>query len=55
MKTFALFHSGEMGAALGAALAPRGFRALWAARGGSTQRAARAQAASLEDASRESR
>jgi 3-hydroxyisobutyrate dehydrogenase-like beta-hydroxyacid dehydrogenase len=50
MKTFALLHPGEMGAALGAALASRGFRVLWASQGRSTQTAARAQAASLEDA-----
>jgi 3-hydroxyisobutyrate dehydrogenase-like beta-hydroxyacid dehydrogenase len=50
MKTFALFHPGEMGAALGAALASRGFRVLWASQGRSTQTAARAKAASLEDA-----
>ncbi len=49
MKTFALFHPGEMGAALGAALASRGFRVLWASQGRSTQTAARAKAASLED------
>jgi len=50
MKTFALFHPGEMGAALGAALASRGFRVLWASQGRSTQTAIRARAASLEDA-----
>jgi 3-hydroxyisobutyrate dehydrogenase-like beta-hydroxyacid dehydrogenase len=50
MKTFALFHPGEMGAALGTALAVRGFRVLWASQGRSTQSAARARAASLEDA-----
>jgi len=50
MKTFALFHPGEMGAALGAALTSRGFRVLWASQGRSTQTAARAKAASLEDA-----
>jgi 3-hydroxyisobutyrate dehydrogenase-like beta-hydroxyacid dehydrogenase len=50
MKTFALFHPGEMGAALGAALASRGFRVLWASQGRSAQTAARAKAASLEDA-----
>jgi 3-hydroxyisobutyrate dehydrogenase-like beta-hydroxyacid dehydrogenase len=50
MKTFALFHPGEMGAALGAALASRGFRVLWASQGRSTETAARANAASLEDA-----
>jgi 3-hydroxyisobutyrate dehydrogenase-like beta-hydroxyacid dehydrogenase len=50
MKTFALFHPGEMGAALGAALASRGFRVLWASQGRSTQTAGRAKAASLEDA-----
>jgi 3-hydroxyisobutyrate dehydrogenase-like beta-hydroxyacid dehydrogenase len=50
MKTFALFHPGEMGAALGAALASRGFRVLWASQGRSAQTATRARAASLEDA-----
>jgi 3-hydroxyisobutyrate dehydrogenase-like beta-hydroxyacid dehydrogenase len=50
MKTFALFHPGEMGSALGAALASRGFRVLWASQGRSTQTTARAQAARLEDA-----
>ena len=49
-KTFALFHPGEMGAALGAALASRGFRVLWASQGRSAQTATRARAASLEDA-----
>jgi 3-hydroxyisobutyrate dehydrogenase-like beta-hydroxyacid dehydrogenase len=39
-----------MGAALGAALASRGFRVLWASQGRSTQTAARAKAAGLEDA-----
>ena len=51
MKTVALFHPGEMGAALGAALASRGFRVLWASQGRSPQTAARAKAANLEDAS----
>ncbi len=50
MKTFALFHPGEMGAALGAALASRGFRVLWASQGRSTQTATRAKGVSLEDA-----
>jgi predicted dinucleotide-binding enzyme len=50
MKTFALFHPGEMGAALGAALASRRFRVLWASQVRSTQTGARAKAASLEDA-----
>jgi 3-hydroxyisobutyrate dehydrogenase-like beta-hydroxyacid dehydrogenase len=50
MKTFALFHPGDMGTALGAALASRGFRVLWASQGRSTQTAARAKAASFEDA-----
>jgi 3-hydroxyisobutyrate dehydrogenase-like beta-hydroxyacid dehydrogenase len=49
MKTFALFYPGEMGAALGAALASRGFRVLWASQGRSPQTAARARFASLED------
>ena len=48
MKTFALFHPGEMGATLGTALASRGFRVLWASQGRSTQTAVRAKAASLE-------
>jgi 3-hydroxyisobutyrate dehydrogenase-like beta-hydroxyacid dehydrogenase len=50
MKTFALFHPGEMGAALGAALASRGFRVVWASQGRSAQTETRARAASLEDA-----
>jgi 3-hydroxyisobutyrate dehydrogenase-like beta-hydroxyacid dehydrogenase len=50
MKTFALFHPGEMGAALGAALASRGFRVLWASQGRSTQTATRAKDVGLEDA-----
>jgi 3-hydroxyisobutyrate dehydrogenase-like beta-hydroxyacid dehydrogenase len=50
MKTLALFHPGEMGVALGAALASHGFRVLWASQGRSTQTATRARAASLEDA-----
>jgi 3-hydroxyisobutyrate dehydrogenase-like beta-hydroxyacid dehydrogenase len=50
MKTFALFHPGEMGTALGAALASRGFRVLWASQGRGTQTVMRARAASLEDA-----
>jgi 3-hydroxyisobutyrate dehydrogenase-like beta-hydroxyacid dehydrogenase len=50
MKTLALLHPGEMGAALGAALASRGFRVLWASQGRSAQTATRARAASLEDA-----
>ena len=50
MKTFVLFHPGEMGTALGAALASRGFRVLWASQGRSTQTATRAKAAGLEDA-----
>lgn len=49
MKTFAIFHPGEMGAALGAALASRGLRGLWASHGRSAQTAARAKAAGLED------
>ena len=49
MKTVALFHPGEMGAALGAALVSRGFRVLWASQGRSTQTTARAKAANLED------
>jgi 3-hydroxyisobutyrate dehydrogenase-like beta-hydroxyacid dehydrogenase len=49
-KTFALLHPGEMGAALGAALASRGFRVLWTSQGRSAQTATRARAAGLEDA-----
>jgi 3-hydroxyisobutyrate dehydrogenase-like beta-hydroxyacid dehydrogenase len=49
VKTVALFHPGEMGAALGAALASRGFRVLWASQGRSTETVVRAKAASLED------
>jgi 3-hydroxyisobutyrate dehydrogenase-like beta-hydroxyacid dehydrogenase len=50
MKTVALFHPGEMGAALGAALASRGCRVLWASQGRSTETVVRAEAASIEDA-----
>src|ERR1700761_1439681 len=50
MKTFALFHPGEMGSAVGAALASRGFRVLWASQGRSTETVVRADAASLEEA-----
>jgi 3-hydroxyisobutyrate dehydrogenase-like beta-hydroxyacid dehydrogenase len=50
METFALFHPGEMGAAVGAALASRGFRVLWASQGRGAQTSARAKTASLEDA-----
>jgi 3-hydroxyisobutyrate dehydrogenase-like beta-hydroxyacid dehydrogenase len=50
MKTFALFHPGEMGTALGAALTSRGSRVLWASQGRSIQTTARAKAANLEDA-----
>jgi 3-hydroxyisobutyrate dehydrogenase-like beta-hydroxyacid dehydrogenase len=50
MKTLALLHPGEMGTALGAALASRGFRVLWASQGRSAQTATRARAAGLEDA-----
>jgi 3-hydroxyisobutyrate dehydrogenase-like beta-hydroxyacid dehydrogenase len=50
METFALFHPGEMGAAVGAALASHGFRVLWASQGRGAQTTARAKTASLEDA-----
>ncbi len=48
-KTVALLHPGEMGAAIGAGLAARGHRVVWAAasRGAATRR--RAQACGLED------
>jgi len=49
-QTIALFHPGEMGAAVGACLAGRGHRVLWASTGRSAASAARAKASGLEDA-----
>ena len=49
-ETIALFHPGEMGAAVGACLVGRGHRVLWASSGRSVASAARAEAAGLEDA-----
>lgn len=49
MTTIALFHPGDMGAALGAALASRGLRVVWASHGRSPQTISRARAAGLDD------
>ena len=49
-ETIALFHPGDMGAAVGACLASNGHRVLWASSGRSAASAARAKAANLEDA-----
>jgi 3-hydroxyisobutyrate dehydrogenase-like beta-hydroxyacid dehydrogenase len=49
-ETIAIFHPGEMGAAVGACLVGRGHRVLWASSGRSVASAARADAAGLEDA-----
>src|SRR5438067_2528213 len=46
--TIALLHPGEMGAAVGACLASRGFRVLWVKQGRSPATRARAEAAGLE-------
>jgi UDP:flavonoid glycosyltransferase YjiC (YdhE family) len=48
LKTIALLHSGEMGAAVGACLIRRGHRVLWASSGRSAATASRAKAAGLE-------
>ena len=48
-KTIAIFHPGEMGAAIGACLAGRGLKAVWASAGRSGATRARALAAGLED------
>jgi 3-hydroxyisobutyrate dehydrogenase-like beta-hydroxyacid dehydrogenase len=49
IKTVALLHPGEMGSAIGACLARRGVRVVWASAGRSASTRARAIAASLED------
>jgi 3-hydroxyisobutyrate dehydrogenase-like beta-hydroxyacid dehydrogenase len=48
-ETIALFHPGEMGAAVGACLVGRGHRVLWASSGRSVASAARAQAPGRRD------
>jgi 3-hydroxyisobutyrate dehydrogenase-like beta-hydroxyacid dehydrogenase len=49
IKTVALLHPGEMGAAIGACLARRGVRVVWASAGRSAETRSRALAAGLED------
>jgi len=49
IKTVALLHPGEMGAAIGACLARRGLRVVWASSGRSATTRSRALAAGLED------
>src|SRR3981081_2331287 len=49
MKTVALLHPGEMGAASGACLGGRGLRVVWASAGRSAATRSRAKAAGLED------
>jgi 3-hydroxyisobutyrate dehydrogenase-like beta-hydroxyacid dehydrogenase len=49
IKTVALLHPGEMGSAIGAGLARRGVRVVWASSGRSAETRARALAAGLED------
>ena len=49
MKTVALLHPGEMGAAIGACLGGRGLRVVWASAGRSAATRTRARAAGLED------
>src|SRR6266849_1604875 len=49
MKTVALLHPGEMGAAIGACLGGRGLRVVWASAGRSTATRFRANAVGLED------
>ena len=49
MKTVALLHPGEMGAAIGACLCGRGLRVVWASAGRSAATRSRARAAGLED------
>ena len=49
MKTVALLHPGEMGAAIGACLRGRGLRVVWASAGRSAATRTRANAAGLED------
>ena len=48
-KTIAVLHPGEMGAALGAGLAARGHRVVWASAGRSSATRRRAEACGLED------
>src|SRR6266849_5861742 len=48
-RTIALLHPGEMGAAIGACLAARGLRVVWASAGRSPATGARAQAAGFWD------
>jgi 3-hydroxyisobutyrate dehydrogenase-like beta-hydroxyacid dehydrogenase len=48
-RTVALLHPGEMGSAIGACLARRGFRVVWASSGRSAATRSRAIAAGLED------
>src|SRR6267143_777498 len=49
MKTVALLHPGEMGAAIGACLGGRGLRVVWASAGRSAATRTRANSAGLED------
>jgi 3-hydroxyisobutyrate dehydrogenase-like beta-hydroxyacid dehydrogenase len=49
IKSVALLHPGEMGAAIGACLARRGLRVVWASSGRSAATRSRALAAGLED------
>jgi 3-hydroxyisobutyrate dehydrogenase-like beta-hydroxyacid dehydrogenase len=49
MKTLALLHPGEMGAAIGACLGGRGLRVVWASAGRSAATRSRANSAGLED------
>jgi len=49
VRTIALLHPGDMGSAIGACLARRGFRVVWASSGRSAATRARAIAAGLED------
>jgi 3-hydroxyisobutyrate dehydrogenase-like beta-hydroxyacid dehydrogenase len=49
IRTVALLHPGEMGSAIGACLARRGFRVVWASSGRSPATRSRAVAAGLED------
>ncbi|HET7199875.1 MAG TPA: DUF1932 domain-containing protein [Burkholderiales bacterium] len=48
-RTIAVLHPGEMGAAIGACLARRGLRVVWASSGRSAATRSRANAAGLED------
>ena len=49
IKTVALLHPGEMGSAIGACLARRGLRVVWASSGRSAETRSRALAAGFED------